>query len=49
MPQFEDVFLPDSKILVTGAGEFIGGHLIANLLERGSTNLRALDIQPIGP
>ncbi|MDP6075065.1 MAG: NAD-dependent epimerase/dehydratase family protein [Myxococcota bacterium] len=48
MPQFEDVFLPDSKILVTGAGGFIGGHLIANLFERGFTNLRAIDIKPIG-
>lgn len=34
-------------ILVTGAGGFIGGHLVADLLRRGHTNIRAVDIKPI--
>ena len=36
-----------AKILVTGAGGFIGGHLVASLRERGYTNLRAVDIKPM--
>ena len=32
------------KILVTGAGGFIGGHLIKELLERGYS-VRAVDIK----
>src|SRR5215471_4397671 len=34
-------------VLVTGAGGFIGGHLIADLRRRGCTQLRAVDIKPI--
>jgi len=34
------------KILVGGAGGFIGGHLIADLRRQGHTNLRAVDIKP---
>jgi GDP-D-mannose 3', 5'-epimerase len=34
------------KIVVCGAGGFIGGHLIADLRRRGYTNLRAVDIKP---
>ena len=33
-------------IVVAGAGGFIGGHLIADLLARGYTNLRGIDIKP---
>lgn len=32
--------------LVAGAGGFIGGHLVADLLSRGITNIRAVDIKP---
>lgn len=34
------------KILVCGAGGFIGGHLIADLRRKGHTNLRAVDRKP---
>ncbi|HEY0256777.1 MAG TPA: NAD-dependent epimerase/dehydratase family protein, partial [Candidatus Methylacidiphilales bacterium] len=34
------------KIVVCGAGGFIGGHLVADLLRQGQTNLRAIDIKP---
>ncbi|MEM1012564.1 MAG: NAD-dependent epimerase/dehydratase family protein [Planctomycetota bacterium] len=36
----------DDLILVCGAGGFIGGHLIADLREKGYTNLRAADRKP---
>ncbi len=35
------------RILVTGAGGFIGGHLIADLRKQGFTNLRAVDRKPL--
>ena len=35
-----------SKILVCGAGGFIGGHLIADLRRQGHTQLRAVDKKP---
>ena len=35
-----------NKILVCGAGGFIGGHLIADLRRQGHTNLRAVDKKP---
>ena len=35
-----------TPILVTGAGGFIGGHLVASLLQQGFTRLRAVDIKP---
>ncbi len=34
-------------ILVTGAGGFIGGHLVADLLEQGYERVRAVDIKPV--
>jgi len=34
------------KILVAGAGGFIGGHLVAKLRELGYTNIRAVDNKP---
>jgi nucleoside-diphosphate-sugar epimerase len=37
----------DRKILVTGAGGFIGGALISVLRSQGHKNLRAVDIKPI--
>jgi GDP-D-mannose 3',5'-epimerase len=39
--------MKDDLILVAGAGGFIGGHLVADLLHRGFTNIRAVDIKPI--
>src|SRR5262245_46764340 len=38
---------PQDLVLVAGAGGFIGGHLIADLLRNGYTNLRAVDIKPL--
>src|SRR4051794_3772741 len=34
-------------VVVTGAGGFIGGHLIARLREQGYRRLRAVDIKPL--
>jgi len=36
----------DSLYVVTGAGGFIGGHLVADLRRRGCRRLRAVDIKP---
>jgi nucleoside-diphosphate-sugar epimerase len=35
-------------VLVTGAGGFIGGHLVAELARRGHERIRAVDIKPLG-
>jgi len=35
-------------VLVTGAGGFIGGHLVGELRRLGYTRLRAVDVKPIG-
>ena len=35
-------------VVVTGAGGFIGGHLIHYLQQQGYTKLRAVDIKPLG-
>jgi nucleoside-diphosphate-sugar epimerase len=34
------------KIVICGAGGFIGGHLVASLLSQGCSDLRAVDIKP---
>ena len=34
-------------VVVTGAGGFIGGHLVASLRALGNSNLRAVDIKPL--
>jgi len=39
---------PEDTILVTGAGGFIGGHLVTALLHRGFRSIRAVDVKPIG-
>src|SRR5947208_12754226 len=39
--------MSDDLILVAGAGGFIGGHLVADLLRRGHTKIRAVDLKPI--
>ncbi len=36
----------DKTVLVTGAGGFIGGHLVADLLRQGVKNVRAVDHKP---
>ncbi|HEX5692029.1 MAG TPA: NAD-dependent epimerase/dehydratase family protein, partial [Roseiflexaceae bacterium] len=38
----------DDVILVTGGGGFIGGHVVADLLQRGYRRVRAVDIKPVG-
>ncbi|HEX5446100.1 MAG TPA: NAD-dependent epimerase/dehydratase family protein [Pirellulales bacterium] len=35
-------------IVVAGGGGFIGGHLVADLLRRGRTQIRSVDIKPLG-
>lgn len=37
----------ETKILVTGAGGFIGGHLVNYLFKRGYQNISAVDIKPL--
>ncbi len=36
----------ESWIVVTGAGGFIGGHLVGELRRRGFTKIRAVDVKP---
>ncbi len=37
----------DDLIVVTGAGGFIGGHLVADLRRKGFRRIRAVDIKPL--
>ncbi len=37
----------DELVVVAGAGGFIGGHLVADLLRRGCRRVRAVDVKPL--
>lgn len=37
----------DDRIVVCGAGGFIGGHLLADFIRQGYRNLRGVDIKPL--
>ena len=37
----------DDLVVVTGAGGFIGGHLVKVLQQRGHTKIRAVDVKPL--
>src|SRR6185369_7306918 len=37
----------DDLVVVTGAGGFIGGHLVKVLQQRGHSRLRAVDVKPL--
>ena len=39
--------MKNDLIVVCGAGGFIGGHLVADLLKQGHTRIRAVDIKPL--
>jgi GDP-D-mannose 3',5'-epimerase len=38
--------MPSKKIVITGAGGFIGGHLVAEFLSQGA-DVRAVDVKPL--
>src|ERR1051325_9668130 len=37
----------DDLVVVTGAGGFIGGHLVSVLQQRGHKKIRAVDVKPL--
>ena len=39
--------ITNQKIVVCGAGGFIGGHLVASLLQKGLHVIRAVDVKPL--
>src|SRR5690349_5439835 len=39
--------MSSDKIVVCGAGGFIGGHLVRDLLRQGHKNIRAVDQKPL--
>ena len=39
--------MKNKKIVVCGGGGFIGGHLAADLIRKGHTDIRAVDIKPM--
>ena len=39
--------MKSDKVLVAGAGGFIGGHLVSDLLRQGRDDIRAVDIKPV--
>jgi nucleoside-diphosphate-sugar epimerase len=40
--------MKSDRIVVCGAGGFIGGHLVADLLRQGHRSIRAVDLKPTG-
>src|SRR5216683_3860829 len=40
--------MKSDRIVVCGAGGFIGGHLVADLLRQGYGSIRAVDLKPAG-
>ena len=38
--------MPNKKIVITGAGGFIGGHLVVDFLSQGA-DVRAVDVKPL--
>src|SRR4051812_25577150 len=38
--------MSSDKVIVCGAGGFIGGHLVAELLRKGHRDIRAVDVKP---
>jgi len=47
MSDMTNLIAKDEPILITGAGGFIGGHLIRDLIAKGFTNIRAVDVKPL--
>ena len=47
MKAIETLIGPRDLVVITGAGGFIGGHLVGELIRRGITNLRAVDKKPL--
>jgi nucleoside-diphosphate-sugar epimerase len=45
-PIYEGDVDTDKTVVVCGAGGFIGGHLVADLLRQGYSKVRAVDIKP---
>jgi len=43
---FQGEINTDKTVVVCGAGGFIGGHLVADLLRQGFAEVRAVDIKP---
>ena len=47
MRALTEIASPDQLIVVTGAGGFIGGHMITDLRRQGFRRLRAVDVKPL--
>jgi nucleoside-diphosphate-sugar epimerase len=44
----QEEIMEERAVLIAGAGGFIGGHLVATLLDEGNARVRAVDIKPMG-